>query len=134
MSMADLAQRQESIAASLPTDWKSLVFTIILFGVLALLAGLLIHQSRLPQTRSRIDLDDLLLDHRTNRLDAEKVFRAGAFVVSSWVVIFMTAKLSLTEWAFAAYMVAWTYRDLAVAIKGKLAHPTPAEQPPPEKE
>lgn len=124
MNMAEAAHMVEQFGGD-GFDWKDAVF---LFGfgsaVYVIIRGI-VRQSRADKATSRIDLDDLVLDHRTNRLSDRKLFKAGAFVISSIVMIYMTIKLALTEWAFGLYMAAWVAEDVVTAAKGKLATPLP---------
>lgn len=42
------------------------------------------------------------------RLDARKCFEAGAFLTSTWVIIFITAAGKFSFEAFGLYMATWT--------------------------
>jgi hypothetical protein len=56
------------------------------------------------------------------RVDNAKFCQIGAFIVSSFVILFMTFKNVLTEWAYGLYMVAWVGARVAsmwAGIKAK---------------
>lgn len=72
-----------------------------------------------------VDLTDLIT--YKGRVDNAKFCQIGAFLVSSWVVFYMTLKSSLTEWAFGLYMAAWVGARVASMWAGMKAQVKPGE-------
>ncbi len=56
------------------------------------------------------DLKDLICTN--GRLSSSKVARFGAFIVSTWCFIYLTANDKLSEWYFMGYMAAWVSNAL----------------------
>lgn len=56
------------------------------------------------------------------KVDNSKFCQMGAFLVSSFIVIYMAMKATLTEWAFGFYMMAWVgarFASMWAGIKSK---------------
>lgn len=51
------------------------------------------------------DLKDIICAN--GKLSSSKVARFGAFMVSTWCFVYLTANDKLTEWFFMGYMAAW---------------------------
>jgi hypothetical protein len=57
------------------------------------------------QEKDGFDLKDIICSR--GKLSSSKVARFGAFMVSTWCFIYLTANDKLTEWYFMGYMAAW---------------------------
>jgi hypothetical protein len=93
---------------------------------MALLAlSYLIRQSR--NGNSPIDIEDLLLERGpdgTKQLSKIAFYLLGAFLVSSWVVVYQLTLGTLTDVTFGAYLAAWVAPLITKIVKN--GH---AEQP-----
>lgn len=109
------AQEQIQAAPSVTVDWKQLIFFVLLLVFATVIFTFITHQSR---GNSRLSWDDLLLDHLTNRFSDDKLAKMCALAVSTIVVLYLTFKNALTEWAFGAYMGAWVLKSVVTAARG----------------
>lgn len=57
------------------------------------------------QGENGFDLKDLISIR--GKVSSSKMARLGAFMVSTWCFIYLTANDKLTEWYFMGYMAAW---------------------------
>jgi hypothetical protein len=58
-------------------------------------------------TKNNIDFSDLLINSKTGKIGGSE-FRVNiAFLATTWALIFLTLKGSLTEWYVAAYLTAF---------------------------
>lgn len=53
------------------------------------------------------DLVDLVIDTRTNRISDSKFRLNGAFILTSFVLIYITLNDKLTEWYVTGFLSAW---------------------------
>jgi len=90
--------------------------------VLALLVILfLVVRSLLLRDRaaaSNINLEDLLLGE-DGRISKKACVMFGAFILTSWVVIYQTVSGELSDWLFAAYIAAWVAPTVSELLAGK---------------
>lgn len=80
--------------------------------------GYIIRQSR--DGASPIDIEDLLLERGpggTKQLSKIAFYLLGAFLVSSWVVVYQLTLGTLSDTAFAAYMAAWVAPLITKIVK-----------------
>lgn len=71
---------------------------------------------------NKFDLKDLIcLD---GKISETRLARFGAFAVSTWCFIYLTATGKLTEWFFMGYMAAWVGNAL---FNSYLAEGTPSK-------
>lgn len=93
--------------------------------VLALIAlGYIIRQSR--RSDSPISLEDLLLERGPGgdkQLSKIAFYLLGAYVVSSWVVVYQLTLGTLTDVTFGAYLAAWVAPLLAKIVKNGNSEP-----------
>jgi hypothetical protein len=76
----------------------------ILLGVLfitTLALGYVIHHLNSCKN-SKFVFEDLFL--KEDKADPEKLILLGAFVASTWALIYLTAQDKLTEWFYTAYI------------------------------
>ena len=79
---------------------------VLIFGTIAIGLSLL----RMHRDQNMPSLMDIVssTDKKGRvRLDARKCFEAGAFLTSTWVIIFITAAQKFSFEAFSAYLAAW---------------------------
>lgn len=73
-------------------------------------------ERRSRSAKSRIDLDDLLLNEDGKMSKAAAVM-FGSFALTTWVIVFLTLNGKLTEGYFAAYITAWVAPVVVKLIK-----------------
>lgn len=56
---------------------------------------------------SPIDFTDLFIDPKTGKMGGSEFRINAAFMVTSWALIYLTIKGTLTEWFIAAYLTAF---------------------------
>ena len=105
----------------------------IVMSMILLVGGVIIGVTmiRMHRDKSLPSLFDLLTStDRTGtvRLDARKCFEAGAFVPSTWIVIFITAAGKFNEMAFGLYMATYTAARFLRDREKRLANGKPAEE------
>ena len=81
-------------------------------GMILLIGGTMIGISLLrmhrdPKAPNLIDLLTSTDRKGVTRMDARKCWEAGAFCVSTWAFVFLTASGKLSEFFFVGYMGAW---------------------------
>lgn len=98
---------------------------IIFFAALAiiLLAILISLFRRDRNSHSKIDLEDLLLD-KDGKLSKPAFVLLGAFLMTTWVIIYLTWTGKLTEAYFGAYLAAWVAPTITQLFK-----PQPVQAP-----
>lgn len=94
-----LEKLKEQIAAN-PDD--TLLWIILL---ISFLFGLILMIKWQLTPGNGFDLKDIIC--AKGRLSSSKVARFGAFMVSTWCFVYLTANDKLTEWYFMGYMAAW---------------------------
>lgn len=119
MNMAEAAQAMADFGGN-GFDWKDATFLVLFGGAVTFILRAIL---RLSSGDSRFVLEDLVIDHATNRASDRKMFKAGAFVATTFIVVYMTIKNALTEWALMGYGVLWVLEDVATAARGRLAWP-----------
>lgn len=90
--------------------WEMIV---VLLVVLLLVVRSLLQRDR--DARSAIDLEDLLLgaDGRASKAAAVMF---GAFLLTSWVIVYQTLTDKLTDLTFGAYLAAWVAPTVTALI------------------
>ena len=81
--------------------------TILICGALGIGVSLL----KMHRAKDQPTLSDLITatDKRgTVRLDARKCFEAGAFLTSTWVLVYITSANKFSYEAFGLYLATWT--------------------------
>jgi hypothetical protein len=58
-------------------------------------------------TKNNISLADLFLDPKTGKIGGSEFRLNTAFIVTSWALVYLTIKGTLTEWYIAAYLTAF---------------------------
>lgn len=91
---------------------------IVLIGVLAIiLLALLFTLWRSDRSsRSAIDLEDLLLG-ADGKLSRAAAVLLGSFLMTTWVIVYLTYTGKLTEGYFTAYLAAWVAPTIALLFK-----------------
>ena len=69
---------------------------------------------------SPIDFSDLFISSRTGKMGGSEFRINVAFLVTSWALIFMTVRGSLTEWYLMAYLAAFV-TDRVLSRKNSLS-------------
>ncbi len=86
-------------------------------GVLTLLVLLYIlwrlHQSK---EYPEFDLVDLLMEN--GKASKFAIFLLGAFIATTWVLVYQTIHNALTEWLFAAYGAFWVVPVVTKLLNG----------------
>ncbi len=83
---------------------------------------------RLSSNRSsRFNFEDLLLG-ADGRASKAALVMWGAFILSTWVILYLTLRNRLTEGYMGLYMASWVAPQLTGILKGKSAQP---EEPKP---
>lgn len=117
----------------------SLIYSVDELGALAIVALLIVALAMYRAHRNAAESFSLTDFITTNgKGDNAKLCQMGCFLVSSYVVFYMTIKGGLTEWAFWGYMGAWVGArgwSLMAAVKGQKTngngtHGVPAAPPP----
>lgn len=97
-----------------------------LIAVLALvLVGLVIARTlstRDADAASRIDLDDLLLGE-DGKLSKAAAVMLGAFLVTTWMMVWLTLREKMTEGYLAIYVAAWITPTVTKLVKGPATTP-----------
>jgi hypothetical protein len=89
---------------------------LVVLAILSfVLAWSLIRRSRSDQ--SGINLDDLLLGE-DGKISKAAAVMLGSFVMTSWVIVYLTLTNKLTEGYFGAYLLAWVSPTVTKLIKG----------------
>lgn len=88
---------------------------IFLAFIIAIITWSLLRRSKLVS--SAIDLDDLLLGE-DGKLSKAAAVMLGAFLLTSWGMLYMWLNKSMTEGYFMAYLGAW----VAPTISKLIAH------------
>ena len=99
----------------------------IFFSVIATLMAVLMFYWHVSK-KSMLDLQFLFVDTDTKQFSIFKAGQIVALVASTWVLIRETNHDRLTEWLYAAYMLAWTGVNIANRVISKdkpNANPTP---------
>jgi hypothetical protein len=96
-SMLDKLKDQIASSPDNAILWAILVITFTV--------GLLLMIKWQLTPNNGFDLRDIICSD--GRLSSSKVARFGAFVVSTWCFVYLTANDKLTEWYFMGYMAAW---------------------------
>jgi len=81
-----------------------IVLVVLLAFMFAFIITML--QRRNKDRRSRFSWDDLLTDDG-GKASSAKLVMFGAFVLTSWVILFQTLNKTLTDTTFGAYLAAW---------------------------
>ena len=84
---------------------NQLMFWILGIIVLVILIWL---YNKNNDSKSVIDLADLVVDNETKRLSSSKLFRFGTWIVTTWGFIYLVSQGSLEEYYAIAYMGIWT--------------------------
>lgn len=58
-------------------------------------------------TKNNISLADLFLDPKTGKISGSEFRLNTAFIATSWALVYLTIKGTLTEWYIAAYLAAF---------------------------
>jgi len=90
-----------------------------LLGVLILCGAWVLHRRSLNHN-SKIVLDDLLLGD-DGKMSKSAAVMFGSFVLTSWVIVFLTMTDKLDSVYFAAYIAAWVIPAVTRLIKGNAA-------------
>lgn len=91
-------------------------------GLIAALVLIISFAYRLLHNRnkdaaSKISLDDLLLGD-DGKVSKAAIVLLGAFVMTTWVVIYLTLQDKLTEGYFGGYIAAWVAPTITKLFKG----------------
>jgi len=70
---------------------------------------------QLQNSRQELDLADLIIGP-DGKISLSKVGQLGAFIVSSWAFVWLTANDKLGEWYFVGYMAAWCGVNIAAKM------------------
>jgi len=91
-----------------------------LICLLALIALLVMRalMRRNKDEKSLISLDDLLVGDDGKLSKAASVM-FGAFLLTSWVILYQTLNKTLTDVTFAAYLTAWVAPAVTKLITGR---------------
>jgi len=91
-----------------------------LICLLALIALLVMRalMRRSKDDKSLISLDDLLVGDDGKLSKAASVM-FGAFLLTSWVILYQTLNKTLTDVTFAAYLAAWVAPTVTKLITGR---------------
>lgn len=103
-----------------------LVAIVALIVMALLLLNFLLKKSR--DNSNPINIDDLLLERGpdgSKQLSKIACYLLGAFLVSSWVVVYQLMQGTLTDLCFGAYLTAWVAPLLTKIVKGD-ANATPS--------
>lgn len=98
---------------------KSGLVIVLTVGLL-FLARLLMRHSR--DADSKFYLGDLLLG-ADGRASKAAMVLWGSFILSSWVIAYLTLRNRLTDVFFLSYLGAWVAPQLAGVLKGKTEPP-----------
>lgn len=110
----------------------------LVMGTILLIGGVTVGVSLIRMHRAKDPLLPSLFDLITStdkkgkvRLDARKCFEAGSFLLSTWVIVFLTGAGKLTYEFFTVYLGVWTaarfLRDREQRLcNGTAAMPAPA--------
>lgn len=83
----------------------------VVMGMILLIGGTMIGISliRIHRDKTKPSFLDLITTVRNGvqYFDARKCWEAGAFCVSTWAFVFLTASGKLTEFFFVGYMTTW---------------------------
>lgn len=78
----------------------------ILSAGVALACFISLYQLHLSN-KNQLNMADLFLDSNTNRISGSKFRLNIAFLVATWVLVWLTVKDKLTEWYITAYLGAF---------------------------
>ena len=79
---------------------------LLIFGVAVGISLLRMHGD--PKQPTLLDLITATDKKGKTRLDARKCFEAGSFLLSTWVIVFLTSSGKLTYEFFVVYLGVWT--------------------------
>jgi hypothetical protein len=91
-----------------------IILIVVLAAVLLALLITLVRSDR--NTRSAIDLEDLLLGP-DGKLSKAAAVLLGSFLMTTWVIVWLTYTNRLTEGYFTAYLAAWVAPTIANLFK-----------------
>lgn len=107
-----------TILESLFTTRMGMAF-ILVFVLIALLYSLV---RRDRSASSNIDLEDLLIGE-DGRFSKAAAVMLGSFLLTSWVIVYLTLQGKLTEGYFTAYIGAWVVPTVVKLISSKSNNP-----------
>lgn len=86
---------------------QAVMSMVLLIGG-AIVGVTMIRMHRDRNMPSMFDLITATDRYRKVRLDARKCFEAGSFLLSTWIMVFLTSAGKLTVEYFVAYLSVWT--------------------------
>lgn len=91
-------------------------FLALIFAVIVLMIVLVAWRFHVDPQRKDFDLTDLLMEN--HRLSKISLVMLGAFLVTSWTVIYMVMNKTMTEGFMAIYVGAWIAPIVSRILKG----------------
>lgn len=95
--------------------------TKLIMGLVLAVIGLLLLRGILKRDRnmtSRINIEDLLIGP-DGKVSKSAAIMIGSFIITSWMMVYMTMGDKMTEGYFTAYLAAWVIPFVTYLIKGQ---------------
>lgn len=105
---------------------QMILIAVLAIAAIAVLVSLI---RRGRAVHSSINLEDLLLGE-DGRISKAACVMLGSFLMTTWVIVFLTYTGNLTEGYYTAYLAAWVAPTIAKVFKSQPVQ-APAQPPSP---